>query len=190
MLTSKDKIFRYIVYGLGRKHEDEYLTSWALLVRWLFYPLESIYWHIHHKGKNRYEPRTGIWHIRGMQFSYDFFDTLHNAKGEVFTVYNNDNDIVFEQIKYRQHHRLKLLPESNPNDSKLPEGEYLTLNNGAVHRHLRHLEKLANDKNPFWYEFDDTDTQRAYDCANTHLHLLQDKYYNKLWDDADRKGLI
>ena len=64
------------------------------------------------------------------------------------------------------------------------------LNAGPIHAHLRELEKHDNGAVPFAYSFDDPAVERAYNCAQMHLDLMQGEWFDRQYLEAYRKGLL
>lgn len=70
--TIRKKIWKFA----RRNHPEAcVLTRQLICVRFVLYPIESLYWRL--SDRIGYNPYNNIWTIHGEQYTSEFFDSLH-----------------------------------------------------------------------------------------------------------------
>lgn len=81
-----------------RKHpENEVLTRWLTVVRWVLFPLDTFFWH--HHATHGYVWERDTWFMYGAKFSANDMRSLAKANGQTYTVTRIGDKIQFVLVE-------------------------------------------------------------------------------------------
>lgn len=69
---------------------------WAIVIRWILYPLDTFYWKI--SMSNGYDLRTNTWNIHGVRFSEEALYRIAKSVGAVYKITANDGIVTLERL--------------------------------------------------------------------------------------------
>lgn len=85
----KDKLWAFLISSVP---EGQIMPRWALLLRWIMYPLDSFYWKM--SSTRGYQMERDVWLIDGVPFCAKSLHALANSTGEAFTAENVKGTII------------------------------------------------------------------------------------------------
>lgn len=107
--------------------EGALLPRWAIVVRWILFPMDSAYWHL--ASTRGYNPLRDTWLIDGMEFTGAAMHALVNSHGEVFRITRTGQTVTLERVQTAQPGgRWRPIAEAPLNGERL----LLALSNGAI----------------------------------------------------------
>lgn len=80
--------------------EGALLPRWAIVVRWILFPMDSAYWHL--ASTRGYNPLRDTWLIDGMEFTGAAMHALVNSHGEVFRITRTGQTVTLERVQTAQ----------------------------------------------------------------------------------------
>lgn len=77
--------------------EGALLPRWAIVVRWILFPMDSAYWHL--ASTRGYNPLRDTWLIDGMEFTGAAMHALVNSHGQVFRITRTGQTVTLERVQ-------------------------------------------------------------------------------------------
>lgn len=89
----KQKLWRFLTKNIP---EGSYLPKWAMITRFVLFPIDSFYW-IHSKQCG-YDFYTDTWRIGCVRYSAGSLETLAKSQGETYKITRQGDTVILKRV--------------------------------------------------------------------------------------------